>query len=229
MSRDTTVRATHRRLIELGYVPTSWTNPTRVSAWHPYGDPATIYEIGDHDAAILCYPTKDNRAYLTTEGDDGSGHRVIDLTVTAYLASDKRQLAACVAVLERYGLTGGPNYTDSFGNRHYVLQWHGECPIYDQHRTRLCFDSDDSCIALTQAIRPQYEWRQNRIGGHHKVPVEPISSVAIPVNCDWKQGHILDTPHRKLPELLQADAQRFIEECELARWGARPLAKDAGA
>jgi hypothetical protein len=189
--------------------------------------PQSMLALAADEACILCYPSAENGAL--PEIEDCADRRVLDLIVTAYLLSDPRPAKAVMTVLDRAGLTGGPNYIDGFGNRHYILQWHGERPIYARHRTRLCFDSDDHCVILRQAIEPKYVPALTRIGAFVEVPDEPIGTYTIPVCGDWKQGHILDTPHRKLPELLQPDAMRLIEDCELARWGARPLAKEAAA
>ena len=229
MARDTTVGATWKRLVELGYAPSSAAHPDRIcNAWQHARNRESMLGIADHEACIICYPTQDNGAYLAQD-DDGSARQVIDLTLTAYLQNDSRQFKAVLAVLERYGVTGGPYYSDGFGDRHYVLQWHGD-PIYSQLRTRLCFYSDDTCVAFRQAISPGYVSVRNQWGGFGQAPAGPIGSYFIPIGFEWKQGHILDTPHRKLPELSNSqDAARLIEDCEIARWGARPLAaaKDA--
>lgn len=226
--RDTTVGATHRRLKELGYAPSSASHPDRIVRVGQHANNREgMYGLASHEACVLCYPTHHNGAYLDAD-DDGSARQVVDLIVTAYLQSNPRELKAVLAVLDRYGLTSGPYYSDGFGNRHHVLQWHGD-PTCGKLRTRLCFDSDDHVVALQQAIEPRYVPARTSIGSFGQALVEPIGTLSIPVGCEWKQGHLLDTPHRKLPELLRSDAARFIEDCELARWGARPLAKDAAA
>src|SRR6185437_5151619 len=114
MTRDTTLGATHRRLIEKGYAPTSATHPDRfVSSWCG-GKRETLLGLADHPAAVMLWPLKENGAVV----DDGERRRLVDLTVTAYLLSDSKAARAVTAVLDSLGLTGGPVRQDSFGNRH---------------------------------------------------------------------------------------------------------------
>ena len=223
MTRDTTLGACAKRLIELGYAPTSFTNPDRLAvAWHG-GRRLSLFELANHEACIVCLPGS-----LEGAEKDASERQVLELIETAYLLADPKQTRAVQGVLDRYGLLNGPSFVDGFGNRHRPLQWHGSAPIY-QLRTRLCFDSDDHCVILQQSREPRYIPARDRVGGYTSVMEKPPESYTIPVGADWKGAHILDTPYEKLPELSKADAAELIAACEEARWGARPLAaaKDA--
>jgi len=224
-SRDTTLRATAQRLKSLGYCPSSLVSPARLqSTWHSCNR-ASLYELANDEACILCLPTRENGA----DDDDAITRQVVDLIVSDQLLADPKAAKAILAVLERYGLTSGPYYTDGYGNRHHPLQWHGENPIYQQHRTRLCYEGDDHIVVFRQGIEGRYVPARDRVGGYAPVMEKPPGSYNIPVGCDWKQGHLLDTPYRKLPELLVPDASRVIDAVELCRWGVRPAAREAAA
>lgn len=229
-TQDTTVGATLKRLLALGYAVTSATHPDRVLNQFNTFRRESIRSLGSHPAAIMCYPTKENGYDPGYDAeDDGTKRQVVILEVTAYLLSEPKPAKSVLEVLNKRGLLGGPYFTTGFGNRGYVLQWNGAEPIYDeQYKTRLCFASDDRVVLLRQAINAQYTHGRNQYGIPMAGLVKPTDTHLVPVDAEWKQGHILDVPRHKLPELLAADVQDLIEDVEYARWGARPaVAKDA--
>ena len=61
------------------------------------------------------------------------------------------------------------------------------------------------------------------------VPLEPVGSHIIPLDGRWENGHPLEVPRDRLPELLAADLVRIISDCETARWLARPSAAKGSA
>lgn len=227
--RDFTVGATRKRLTELGYAVTSETHPDRiVTSFNHRGRRESMYAIGRHPAAIMCYPTHENGADESL--DDLDKRQLVTLIVTAYLLSEPKQSKAVLEVLSKSELLTGPYYVSGFGDRCYPIQWNDANPIYDEQlQARSCFASDDRTVLLRQAIAPVYMQGRNQYG----VPVVGVERETgthiVPLDAEWKQGHILDIPRRNLPELPRANTRDLIEDIELARWGARPAAaaKDA--
>ena len=226
-TRDTTLAGCAKRLRELGYAPTSATNPDRLISTNWSCRRESLGSLGNHPAALMFYPNTENGA----SEDDCESRRIIDLVVTGYLMSLPRELKAIMAVLDSFKLTGGPAMKDGFGNVHRLLQWHGE-PVFDkQYRARLCFPADDSTVLLQQAVSPQYKSVRTAIGSYQQAATGPIDTHVLDIRGEWMDAHILDVPHRRLPELLPSDAGSLIERVEEARWFGRPLAvaKDAAA
>lgn len=222
--RDCTVNATRKRLLELSYSLTSADDPERRPLYGKYR--RSLSELGEHTAAIQCYPTSTNAG--VDDLDNLDKRQVVLLIVTGYLLSDAKQSKAVFDALSKHGVTNGPYFLNGFGDRHYPLQWNDAEPIYDeQFQTRLAFASDDRAVLLRQGIAPIYiygrsQWGFPLVGTQHEAGTHIFS-----IDAEWKQGHILDTPRHRLPELLRANARDLIEDVELARWGARPAAKDA--
>jgi hypothetical protein len=226
-TRDTTLAGCAKRLRDLGYAPTSATNPDRLITTNWSCRRESLGSLGAHPAALMFYPNAENGA----SEDDCESRQVIDLVVTGYLMSLPRELKAIMAVLDSFKLTGGPAMKDGFGNIHRLLQWRGE-PVFDnRYKARNCFPADDSTVLLQQAISPQYQPARTSIGSMQMSAITPIGTHVLDIDGEWTGGHILDVPHRKLPELLASDARLLIESVEEARWSGRPLAiaKDAAA
>jgi hypothetical protein len=224
MTRDLSLGATWRRLIALGYAPTSSSHPDRYCS-RP-GERDSFIALSDHPAAGFCRPT----AALGCELEDAEQRQIVLLVITAYLLSDAKQWRAVQSVLDARKLLSGPHVVDSFGNRTHVLKYSGQ-PIFDgEASARLTHDADDSTVFLAHAIAPGRQLnRTDQWGNMQRVAVEPVGSHTISLDGEWKGGDLLSTPRSKLPELLGADLVRLIPDVELARWDARPLAKEAAA
>lgn len=224
---DLTLGATWRRLIELGYSPTSATHPDRIVNNYA-GRRDSILALSGHPAAVACHPTIANGAHESLE--DCNRREVVGLVLTAYLLSDKRQAAAVQAVLEEYKLLGGPVRLDAFGNQLRPLQWAGNAIFDGEHSCRLAFDDDDRTVFLQHAIAPQRFTQHTSIAGvSSRVPFDPVGTHVIQLDGEWKGGGLLETPRDRLPELLAADIARLISDCEEARWEARPASRGAAA
>jgi hypothetical protein len=230
-TRDTTLAGCAKRLRELGYAPTSATNPDRFIATNWSCRRESLGSLGAHPAALMLYPSVENGAEDDASDEDCKSRQIIDLVVTGYLMSLPRELKAIIAVLDSFKLIGGPAMTDGFGNVHRLLQWRGE-PVFDnRYRARNCFPADDSTVLLQQAISPQYQAARTSIGSLQMSAIGPIGTHVLDIGGEWTGGHILDVPHNRLPELLPSDARWLIERVEEARWSGRPLAvaKEAAA
>lgn len=223
MTRNISVGATRNRLEELGYAPTSATHPDRIlsSPFNPSPRRASWGEVDDHPAGVFCFPTEANGCSL----EDAAQRQIVLLTLTAYLLSDSRQTKAVMSVLEERKLTSGPYVVRPFGDRTYPLRYNFKEPI-STIRARLAFDDDDATVVFDQAIPPsRWDYRRTSIGSTVRVALDAEQSQILALDAgEWKQGHLLDTSRRNLPELLNADIREIISDVERARWGARPLA-----
>jgi hypothetical protein len=225
---DLTLAATFRRLLELGYSPTSAVNPTREDR---YGRRMRSFiELGADPAAIQCHPTPANGAHESLGIEGCSVREVPVLVLTAYLLADAKQSKAVQSVLADYGLLAGPVHTDSFGNQLRPLKWSGPA-IFDEVSARLTHDSDDATCFIRHAIPPERtESRTDTFGRQTRVAGGPVGSHSIPLDGKWENGTLLEVPRDRLPELLAADVDRLVSEVELARWQGRPFAaKVSGA
>lgn len=220
-----TLGATYRRLHDLGYAATSATHPDRIVSRHA-AERDSFIALSDHPAAVFCRPT----AALGCELDYPEERQLVLLVLTGYLLSDKRAATAVREVLDKHGLLSGLVRTDSFGNEERPLKYSGP-PIFDgEAAARLTFDDDYATLFFKQAIAPnRYIQHWDNYGRMDSRAATPIGSHVIELDGEWRNGTLLDTPRDRLPELLQADITRIISACELARWGARPLAKEAAA
>lgn len=230
MARDITLRATRRRLEDLGYVVTSANHPSRVDDTHysTAGRTLSLQGMSDHPAAILMYPTPQHAPEFADEPRLGLKRGIVGFILTAYLLSDSRQSKAVMSVLERRKLTNGPYRIDDFGNRTYPLQWNSsDGPLWRRHSACQTHpDDDQTVIVQPQTDEPQYRYVQNQFGVSLQVPISNPLEVPkiLELAGDWRQGHILDTPRNDLPELLEDELREIIGDVERARWGARPAA-----
>lgn len=214
----------YRRLIDLGYSPTSATAPTREDRFARAGRRESFIALSDHPAAVQCHPSPANGAHESLTAEDCAAREVPVLVLTAYLLADAKQSKAVQAVLADYGLLAGPVHTDDFGNQLRPLRWGGPAIFDDDHSARLVHDSDDTTCCLRHAIAPsRFQQVTDRFTRTRTVPLEPVGSHIIPVDARWENGSLLHTPREKLPELLAADLDRIISEVELARWQGRPF------
>lgn len=225
MGRDITVRGTWRKLEELGYAATSATNPSRIdtSSYLPrkvgFGG-----LLSTHPAAVFTYPTPYHAPEFTEESRPGMRRGIVVLALTAYLLSDARQAKAVLAALERHKLVGGPYRVDEFGNREYPLRWDDHEPLWNEHKVRETHPDDDATVIIRrQAAEPNYRHDlTDQFGRAAQVPITEAGTFILELEGQWHQGHILDTPHKDLPELLREEVREIIGDCERARWGARP-------
>lgn len=219
-TRDLTLRATWRRLHDLGYAATSATHPERIVNQHAHAAQRDSFiALGNHPAAVMCYPRLSNGATV----EDGDRREVLSLVLTAYLLADAKQSKVVQSVLSDYSLLAGPVRIDGFGNQVRPLRWGGP-PVFDgEHSARLAFDDDDGTVLLEHAIAPEhYELRTDEWARTSRVATSPAGSHVIALDGDWKGGHPLETPRDQLPELLAADVVRLVSDVERVRWGARP-------
>ena len=227
-SRDTTIGATRRKIEELGYAITSGTAPNRLigAHWSTAWQKASLQSISDHPAAVLTYPTPFHAPEYKDEPQAALSRGIVLLIVTAFLQSDPRQFKAVMSVLERSKLTSGPFRTDGFGNRMYPVQWNASDPIWHDRAARQAHaDDDDTVVFKRQAIPHQrHQTMVNYIGQYVQCPLDEIGTDWLPLDGEWKQGHLLDTRRRDLPELFPSSLYEIIEDVERARWGARPAA-----
>ena len=228
MSRNTTIGATQRKIEELGYAIGSTTNLDRTQGmtFADCGRRRQLWSMRDDPAGVLTYPTAYWAPELKHEPNAALNRGIVLLIVTAYLQSDPRQLKAVMPILERYKLTSGPVRTDDFGNKTYPLQWNVREPILKDNAARSAHPDDDATVIFKQQAIPsrRYDYRQNHMGISCQVPLDEIGSHILPLGGEWKQGHLLDTPRRNLPELFECDVSEIIADVERARWGARPAA-----
>lgn len=224
MTRDLSLGATYRSLIANGYAPTSASHPDRYCSRPAERD--SFLALSAHPAAVFCRPT----FALGSELEDAGQRQIVLLVLTAYLLSEAKQWKAVQSVLDVRKLLSGPHVVDSFGNRTHVLKYSGQ-PIFDgEASARLTHDADDSTVLIEHAIAPGRQLnRTDSWGNMQRVPAEPVGSHVIALDGEWKGGSLLDTARSELPELLATDLPRLIPDVELARWGARPLAKEAAA
>jgi hypothetical protein len=227
MTRDLTLGATWRRLVDLGYSPTSATHPDRIVN-SATGRRESFIALASHPAAVMLRPTHANGSHESLE--DLCDREVIALVLTAYLLSDAKQAKAVMAVLEEAKLLGGPVRIDGFGNQVRPLRWNGNAIFEGEASARPVHDSDDSTVFIQHATAPsRYLTQSDMYSRTRRVPVEPVGTHILPLEGEWRAGTLLDTPRDRLPELLAADVQRLIGDCELARWEARPAARGAAA
>lgn len=223
MATNNTLGATWRRLHEFGYAATSAARPDRLNETHTRRQ--SFIALAGDPAAVFCRPT----AALGCELDDAENRQVVLLVLTGYLLADKRQAAAVNAVLEQFGLLGGPVCRDDFGNETRPLRYSG-APIFDGEATaRLAFDDDDATVLVQHAIAPdRFASATNQWGNMQRVAASPIGSHLLELDGgEWKGATLLDTPRDRLPELLAGDVNRLIADVERARWNARPGAREA--
>jgi hypothetical protein len=228
--RNITFGATQRRLEDLGYAVTSATNPERreSSEWST-GRRLSAWAIRTHEAAILTYPTPFYAPELQDEDAPEQTARkrgIVVMVVTAYLQSDPRQLKAVMSVLDRAKLTSGPVQIDSFGNRLYPVQWNCSEPLLKDRGARCTHPDDDSTVVFKQQAIPPTRHVQgvNMLGFSVNAALDEIGSHILTLDGKWENGHLLDTPRRNLPEVLEDDLREIIGDVERARWGARPAA-----
>ena len=226
---DTTLRQ-WRKLIDMGYSPTSFTHPSRIvnERFEHIGNRRSLLTLQDHPAAIFCCPHTDNGSAT----EDNEKRQVVKLVVTAYLQSDAKQLKAVMAVLDEFNLTSGPFFTDAFGNRSFILQYHGEDRIF-KIGARLCFPADDNTVFFSQVERST-GYRTVKAGElpSQFLQRESDASHLIPLGgVEWSNGSPLTVSHRKLPELILDSAHEIIAQVEEVRWFGRPatLLKDKAA
>jgi hypothetical protein len=226
--RDTTIGATRRKIEELGFAVTSATCPNRFpgSHWATAGQRASLYSMSDHPAAVLTYPTAHHAPEYKDDPKAALSRGIVLLIVTAFLQSDPRQFKAVMPVLERYNLTSGPYRTDGFGNRMYPVQWNGSDPIWADRGARLAYPDDDGTVVFKQQAIPheRYQTLVNQIGAYVQCPLDEIGTHWLPLDGEWKQGHLLDCHRRALPELFPSSLNEILEDVERARWFARPAA-----
>ncbi len=153
-NRDTSLGATYRRLLDLGYSPTSATSPTREDRYARAGRRESFIALADDPAAIQCHPTPANGAHESLTAADCAAREVPVLELTAYLLADAKQAKAVLAVLADAGLLGGPVRTDDFGNQLRPLRWSGTAIFDDEYSARLTHDSDDVTVCIRHAIAP---------------------------------------------------------------------------
>jgi hypothetical protein len=226
-NRDLTLGATWRRLVDLGYAPTSATHPDRIVN-AATGRRESFIALGTHPAAVMLHPTRANGACEALE--DLGNREVIALVLTAYLLSDPKQARAVQAVLEEFKLLGGPVRVDGFGNQVRPLRWNGSAVFEGDASARLVHDDDDATVFIQHAIAPsRYLVQSDMYSRTRRIPVEPVGTHILPLEGEWRGGTLLDTPRDRLPELLAADVQRLIGDVERARWDARAPAKGAAA
>jgi hypothetical protein len=225
MTRDLTLGATWRRLVDLGYSPTSATHPDRIVN-SATGRRESFIALSGHPAAVMLHPTHANGAREDLE--DLGNREVIALVLTAYLLSDAKQAKAVMAVLEEAKLLTGPVRVDGFGNQVRPLRWSGSAIFDGEIGARLAHDADDETALIRHAIAPSRYLTQSDIFSRtRRIPVEPTGTHVLPLEGEWRGGTLLDTPRDRLPELLGADVQRLIGDVERARWDARATPKCA--
>lgn len=224
---DMTLGATWRRLIELGYSPTSATHPDRIINSYR-GERESFIALSAHPAAVMLHPTPANGSHESLS--DCDRREVVGLVLTAYLLADARQAKAVQAVLDQYGLLAGPYRVDNFGNRVYPLAWNGSAVFEGEYSCRLAFEDDDRTVFLEHALAPErFVQHTSSAGRPSRVPLDPVGTHVVELAGEWKNGSLLETPRDRLPELLAADLPRLISDCEAARWESRPAARGAAA
>lgn len=229
-TRGTSLGATYRRLIDLGYSPTSATTPSREDRYARAGRRESFIALSDHPAAVQCHPTPANGAHESLSAEDCAVREVPVLVLTAYLLADAKQAKAVLAVLAEHGLLTGPVHTDDFGNQLRPLRWSGPVIFDDEYSARLAHDSDDVTVCFRHAIAPQrFQQLTDQYTRTRTVPLEPVGTHIIPLDGRWEGGRLLDIPRDRLPELLAADLDRLVSEIEFARWQGRPLAATKGS
>ena len=234
MSRETTILATRRKTEELGYAIGSTTNPDRMRGIHfsDGGRRLALWSIVNDPAGVLTYPTAYWAPELDHEPNAALSRGIVLLIVTAYLQSDPKQFKAVLSVLERHKLTSGPVRIDDFGNKTYPLQWNFHEPLWKDNAARSAHPDDDATVIFKQQAVPHQRYRNdlvNQWGGSVQVPLDEVGSHILPLDGEWKQGHLLDTPRRNLPELFESDVSEIIADVERVRWGARPAANSKEA
>ena len=224
--RDTTIGAVRNKTKELGYAITSATQPNRLTGthWSTAAQKATLFGMSDHQAAVLTYPSPDHAPEFKDEPNTAMSRGIVLLVVTAFLQSDPKQFKAVMPVLERHKLTSGPYRVESFGDRVYPLQYNAPDPLWHDRTARAAHPDDDGTVVFKQQAIPHQRFQTlvNRIGAYVDSPLDEIGTHFLPLDGEWKQGHLLDTPRRNLPELFASDMYEIIEDVERARWGARP-------
>ncbi|MDA8348274.1 MAG: hypothetical protein M0038_05640 [Pseudomonadota bacterium] len=225
-----TLGATYRRLLDLGYSPTSAATPTREDHFARAGRRESFIALADHPAAVQCHPTAANGAHESLTAADCVAREVPVLVLTGYLLADTRQSKAVQAVLADYGLLAGPVHTDDFGNQIRPLRWSGRAILDGEFSARLVHDDDDTTVCIRHALAPtRFQQLTDQFTRTRNVPLEPVGSHIIPLDGRWESGSLLHTPREKLPELPGADLDRIISEVETARWGGRPAATKGAA
>lgn len=219
---DNTLRQ-WRKLIDNGYSPTSLTHPERIvnERFDHAGRRRSLSTMEDHPAAVFCYPHGDGGSAT----EDNEKRQVVKLIVTAYLLSDAKQSKAVMPVLEEFGLTGGPFFTDGFGNRTFILAYHGTDRIF-KIGARLCHPADDDTVFFSQVDRSS-GYRTARAGdwsaSSHLLQMDPDASQLIPLGgVEWSGGSPLTVCHRKLPDISIESIREVIARIEEVRWFGRP-------
>ena len=212
MSTNTTLGETWRRLRANGYAPTSAKNPKRVISQN-FGHVATAHwnNLGDDEAATLCYPQPDNGA---RDLPNLESRIVAKLSIAASVVRDKRALAGVNTALERFAIGAGPRCVSPYGILVIPLRWEeglffddATITVGDEEpvATIVCANRETSTTELWRDANYVPSRRFTYIGSH-----------VIELAGQWSGGTLLDTPRDRLPRLYKEDVHRLLRAIDEA-------------
>lgn len=229
---DLSYGATYKRLIELGYAPTSATNPSREDSTHGYLSRFSDSQIAAHPAALYLRPSEREGCDLP----DARDRQLVALHITAYGAQHAPTLEAIENVIWQFDLSGGPVCHCEHGDRIYLFKFGGE-KVIGRHEIRRGYSDEPLAVRLLQIMEDPvparepgayyYDSRYGKVLAADPGRVGELpSSYIVPLAGDWQGGNPLTVARSKLPTFYANDLEDLIKAIERVRWDNRPAASE---
>lgn len=168
---ELTFGAVRDKLRANGYAPASVLSPLE----------KLVYRVADDPPGVLTLPNERER-------------RLVSLIVTS---RDQKLRDAIEAILEKFGLTGGPVRTDSSGAQHRPLRYDEYEPAFGQSWNPWGSPAGEDPAVIIEAASRTYDG-------------QPLESRIIRVAGAWSKGDLLTKPRSKLPAIDRDGVARLF-------------------